>query len=151
MRSLVESGSGAHLFMFGVGSLEGRLRTMCKGYEARIHLGGCADPGTVIAYMSACDWLVIPSRIESIPLVFGDALQMHLPVIAADVGDLGSLVRRYGVGKVVEPSNPRALASAMQEACSTSRSQFGRVWDEPLKTFDIRRSALRCQESLATR
>ena len=48
--------------------------------------------------MRACDWLVIPSRIESIPLVFVDALHMGIPVVAAAVGDLDLLVTQYAVG-----------------------------------------------------
>jgi glycosyltransferase involved in cell wall biosynthesis len=43
--------------------------------------------------------------VESIPLVFGDAMQCGLPVVATDVGDLGMLIRLMQVGWVVgEPT-----------------------------------------------
>ncbi|MBL7184375.1 MAG: glycosyltransferase [Anaerolineae bacterium] len=65
--------------------------------------------------MKACDALVIPSHIESIPILFSDAMQVGIPVVATDVGDLGQLVRQYGVGVVVDPEDPEALAGAMGE------------------------------------
>jgi glycosyltransferase involved in cell wall biosynthesis len=98
--------------------------------------------------MRTCDWLVIPSRIESIPLIFVDALQMRLPIIAADVGDLGKLVRRFGVGKVVPPTNHVALAAAMQAVLSQPRAALGQVWDAPLEIFNLHASVRRVEEAL---
>lgn len=148
MRLLLDGGQSAHLHLFGDGSLKPQLRNRIRGYERYIHLGGYADPNTVVAYMRTCDWLVIPSRIESIPLIFVDALQMHLPVIAADVGDLGKLVRRFGVGKVVPPTDHVALAAAMQVVLSQPRAALAQVWDAPLEIFNLRASVRRVEEAL---
>jgi len=127
-----------HLHIFGGGSLESLIRSKVErdGLAPKVTLYGYADPVTVVAYMKACDMLVIPSRIESIPILFSDAMQVGIPVIATDVGDLGDLVRRYGVGMVVAPEDPQALAEAMEkavngrlsvptEALRTAASAFG--------------------------
>ena len=148
MRLLLDGGQIAHLHLFGDGFLKPHLQNRIRGYECYIHLGGYADPNTVVVYMRTCNWLVIPSRIESIPLIFVDALQMHLPVIAADVGDLGTLVRRFGVGKVVPPIDPVALAAAMQAVLSQPRAAFAQVWDAPLEIFNLRTSVRRVEEAL---
>jgi glycosyltransferase involved in cell wall biosynthesis len=148
MQTLLDTGTRAHLHMFGVGSLESDLRRKIQGYEQFIHLGGYADPRMAITYMHACDWLVIPSRIESIPLVFGDAVQMRLPLIVTDVGDLGDLVRRFGVGKVAKAVEPQALAEVMQSAISCSPPEDDGFWDEAAQTFDLKKSAHRCAENL---
>jgi glycosyltransferase involved in cell wall biosynthesis len=148
MRLLLDRSQNAHLHLFGDGSLKAQLQDRIRGFESNIHLGGYADPDMVIAYMRTCDWLVIPSRIESIPLIFVDALQMHLPVIATDVGDLGTLVRRFGVGKVVPPIDKVALASAMHEVLSQPREAFAEVWDTPLEIFNLRASVQRVEEAL---
>jgi len=149
MRLLLDSGSEAYLHIFGVGSMEPLLRERIRGYERHITLGGYADPETTVAYMQACDWLVIPSRIESIPLILGDALQMRLPVVATDVGDVGEVVNQYGVGKVVPPEDPVAMADAIQWATQHTRTEF----EEPLKraanAFDLAQSAARCAEALS--
>jgi glycosyltransferase involved in cell wall biosynthesis len=148
MRLLLDGGQIAHLHLFGVGSLIPQLQNRIRGYERYIHLGGYADLNTVIVYMQTCNWLVIPSRIESIPLIFVDALQMHLPVIVTDVGDLGKLVRRFGVGKVVPSSNPIALAEAMQAALVLPRSVFKQVWDAPLEIFNLPATVRQVDEAL---
>jgi glycosyltransferase involved in cell wall biosynthesis len=148
MRLVLDKGNRTHLYLFGVGSLEARLRERTKGYESYIHLGGYADPNTVIRYMTACDWLIIPSRIESIPLVFVDALQMHLPVIATEVGDMGALIRRFGIGQVVQSAAPNSLAVAMEKAVSISRADIVGAWDEALNVFDLGQSARKCIDAL---
>jgi glycosyltransferase involved in cell wall biosynthesis len=58
--------------------------------------------------------LVIPSRIESIPLVLGDAVQAKTPVIATRVGDMGGLVEELGIGLTVSPMDPGGIADAIQ-------------------------------------
>ena len=118
-------------------------------YDQYIRVGGFADPGTAAAFMHACDWLVIPSRIESIPLIFVDAIHMRLPVIATEVGDLGALVRRFGIGTVAKPADPIDLANAIQTALSRPRSNFSGDWDKAEQMFNLRKTAIRCAESLA--
>jgi glycosyltransferase involved in cell wall biosynthesis len=148
MRLFLNRGGNAHLHMFGDGSLRPQLLDRIRGFENNIHLRGYADPNTVTSYMKASDWLIIPSRIESIPLIFVDALQMRLPVIAADVGDLGMLVRRFGVGRVVPASNPEALATMMQAVQSQPREEFTHVWAAPLEVFNLRASVHRVEEAM---
>lgn len=150
MRLLIDGSQSAHLHLFGDGSLKPHIQNRIRGYERYIHLGGYADPNTVVAYMRTCDWLVIPSRIESIPLIFGDALQMRIPVIASDVGDLGKLVRRFGVGEVVPPTDHLALAAAMQAVLTQPRAALAQVWDAPLEIFNLRASVRRVEEALLT-
>ncbi len=150
MRWLLDSDAEAYLHLFGVGSLEPLLRERIRGYEHHISLGDYADPETAVAYMQACDWLVIPSRIESIPLILVDALQMRLPVVATNVGDVGNLVQRYGVGKVVPAEDTVALAEAMQWAMQRARAEFAGPLGKAAEQFDLARSAARCAEALST-
>ena len=51
------------------------------------------------------DCVVIPSRSESIPLVFSEALNFDKELIVTDVGDMGMLGRQYGVAWVVPPED----------------------------------------------
>lgn len=57
--------------------------------------------------------VLIPSHSDSIPLVLTEAVASGTPVIATDVGDLGYLVRKFNLGKVVRPRDPNNLAEAM--------------------------------------
>jgi len=57
--------------------------------------------------------VVICSRSESIPLVLGEAAQRRKPLIVTQVGDMGTLVERFGLGIAVPPEDPVSLAEAM--------------------------------------
>jgi len=143
MRLLVEEGVQAHLHVFGGGSLrqllEERARSM--GLGGVVHIGGYADSKTVITYMHHCTFLVIPSRIESVPVILSDALQMRLPVVATDVGDMGTLVRSYGVGEVVPAGDPVALKDGIVRALSLRREHYMGGMDKLAALLSVEASA----------
>ena len=68
--------------------------------------------------------LLIPSRIESIPVVFSDALQIGTPIISMPVGDLEKLIKQYRCGLVATETSPEALAASIEEALSISKDAF---------------------------
>ena len=127
------------LHVFGGGALEGAIRSKIERYNLRrnVTLYGYADPATVVAYMKACDALVIPSRIESIPIIFSDAMQVGIPVVATDVGDLGQLVRQYGVGVVVGPEDPEAMARALGAAMNGRLSVSAEAFQAAASAFGV--------------
>ena len=61
------------------------------------------------------DWVLIPSRIESIPVVFSDAMKMGRPVIAMPVGDLPRLVGA-GCGLLSSSVSKWGLLDAIRKA-----------------------------------
>ena len=100
-----------------------RARAAYAGVANRIAFLS-SQPGDVVAgYMAACDCLVIPSRNESIPIVFSEALQANIPMLLSDVGDMGELARRNGLADPVPAADARALAGAM-EAFARNPSGF---------------------------
>lgn len=62
------------------------------------------------------DWLILPSRIESIPVVFSDALQRGCPMIATPVGDLPRLHAEQPFGVLAEAVSAGAVAKAIERA-----------------------------------
>lgn len=129
MARLVAAGVDARLTMCGSGSLEASLRARIEAARLgdRVTLLS-SQPGAVVAgYMSACDCLVVPSRMESIPIVFSEALQARIPMIVTDVGDMGMLAREHGLAEPVAPGDAVALASAM-EAFARGREDLTRSY-----------------------
>jgi len=116
----------AHLYIFGGGSLAGQLKEQIRKYgvEENITVRGYADPRTAIAYLKACHCLVVPSRLESIPVILSDATQCGIPVVVTDVGDMGMLVRKYGCGEVAARAAPEEIASALIRVYNQSTSAF---------------------------
>ena len=91
------------------------------------------------AHIRDCDCVVIPSRRDSIPLVFSEAVRIGVPVIVADVGDMGELVRQYGNGEVVRPGDAAALCGAMIRMIERPVNGTGEGRRRFRKLFDLER------------
>jgi glycosyltransferase involved in cell wall biosynthesis len=146
MARVLARGIKARLIICGAGSLETALRARVEQARASEEIEFLGSrPGAVIsAYMSACDCLIIPSRMESIPIVFSEALQAGIPVLMTDVGDLGELARRHGLTPPVPPGDAGALAEAMEAFAldpGGGRERYRRAREGLLATFDLQATA----------
>jgi len=114
------------LHMFGVGPMKEQLPGMIaqKQLDQCIELHGPIGAQDYVDYLRRCAFLVIPSRIESIPLVFSDALQNDTPVVTTPVGDLTELIEQYGCGFVAEAPTAVALARSLQKALECAPVQL---------------------------
>lgn len=117
MALLRDEEDDVHLTVIGSGSMEEWARKFVDGEGLRDHvtLTGTVSDNTLGLYYSSCDCIVIPSRSESIPLVFSEALRFNKELIVTDVGDMGLLGRRYGAAGVVPPEDPVALKEMMKK------------------------------------
>jgi len=129
-----------HLTVVGKGAMEEWAGSFSKqeGIEDKVTLtGALSDPSLVSLYQSS-DCVVIPSRSESIPLVFSEALNFRKELIVTDVGDMGELGRHYGVADVVPPEHPVALKEALKKRLKSQKSSMKEEKrGELLKLFDI--------------
>lgn len=81
--------------------------------RGKVHVLGRVSTDEVINYLQRAKALVIPTHSDSIPLVFGEALQTNTPMVVTNVGDLGTLVRDNKLGFAVQKKRVGALADAM--------------------------------------
>lgn len=144
-RKYVGAGGSGTLHMIGGGSMDQQIREMHKelGLTERVEISGYADGDEVRARVQSADCLLIPSRNESIPLVFSDALQLGTPVIASDVGDMGDLLRQTPAGIVVQPEDVDGLAQALGEFERSGPKQYEAEVRLLAGTFDITQTAKR--------
>ena len=133
------------LRMFGLGPLEEdlRLRQRQLGLSGVTQIGGPIEAQDFSDYLSRTDFVVIPSRIDSIPLVFSDALQGNTPVIATPVGDLGEIIEKHKCGELAREATADALAHAIQRAVTNGAAAYSKRIGEALQMFDVDRSAKR--------
>jgi glycosyltransferase involved in cell wall biosynthesis len=100
-------------------------RTVLDGanYLSAQHLDGRARfdltrvPDDLLpVYFQASDAVVLPYRRSYLGTsgVLQHAAWAKKPVITADVGELGDLVRQHGLGLVIEPEEPQRLAEGVQ-------------------------------------
>jgi glycosyltransferase involved in cell wall biosynthesis len=141
MKLLKDAHVAAHLYILGKGSLKGFLERKIRAYSLSEAVFLKEDVPTAIlrGYLQQCDCLLIPSRRDSIPLVFSEGLQACIPFIVAATGDLGSLVQRFALGHVVPPGDSTQLKHAMQAFIDNrhQKTQYLRHVDEAKALFDI--------------
>lgn len=89
------------------------------------------------------DWLVIPSRSDSIPLVFSEAMKCGTPIIASGLPDLTYLVKKYKVGYLFKPGNFRQLAEIIVKLprLKSERKAFAFNTKKAAEDFNIQGSA----------
>ncbi|MFZ5656946.1 MAG: glycosyltransferase [Pseudomonadota bacterium] len=97
-----------------------RLRSQGRPVEMRGYVGA-AEAAHLIG---DADYLLIPSRIESIPVVFSDAIRNGCPVVTMPVGDLPRLVEGECTGIMAARVSAEAFAAALGRALATSPSIF---------------------------
>jgi len=142
MAYLKREASNVHLTVVGRGGMEEWAKTFIKERGLGGHvswMGNVSDETLAFLYESS-DCVVIPSRSESIPLVFSEALRFNKELIVTDVGDMGMLGRQYGVARVIPPKNVMALKEVMkkrvelkdngnQERNETRREELKQLFD----------------------
>jgi glycosyltransferase involved in cell wall biosynthesis len=111
----------------GGGPLESQVRT---GVAALRNAGRPVVHGGYLAKMEAeaaiarSDWLVIPSRIESIPVVFSDAVKLDRPVIATPAGDLQRLLGEFACGICCSSVDANSIADGIRSALCSRASSY---------------------------
>ncbi|MGO1000004.1 glycosyltransferase [Lysobacter sp. CA196] len=78
-----------------------------------VRLSGYLDREQASRAFGEADRLLLPSRIESIPVVFSDAMKFALPVVSMPVGDLPTLIGE-GTGWLARSVDADAFAEAIR-------------------------------------
>lgn len=124
----------------GGGPLEPLVRKQVDDLRAQgrpVDLGGYLDKGAATRLLQWADFVLIPSRIESIPVIFSDAMQVGRPVISTPAGDLPELVARYGCGEMAENCSAATFAQAVERALAKRPQEFGPGIQTAARAFRI--------------
>ena len=132
--------------IFGGGPLEQQVRDLATKLEANgrpVTIGGYLGKKEAAALIAWADYLLLPSRIESIPVIFSDAAQVRTPIIATPVGDLPALRDRYEFGVLADSLSAadycRAIGAAVADQPGRGRAGLEEVAGE----FDLQTVARR--------
>lgn len=128
----------------GGGPLDGPVRAHCTRLKAAgrpIVAMGYLDKTGAAGLFNWADWVLIPSRIESIPVVFSDAMQAGCPIICSPVGDLPRLVTNYRVGEVAKAVGAREFAIVLSHALCNSPASMQDGLRAAAKDFDPQQAA----------
>jgi len=122
----------AKLFVIGSGPLESQLKTLngSTGLEKRITFLGWVEEQEKLAYLHACDLLILPSvePSEAFGMVQIEAMACSKPVVSTDLPSGVPYVNKHGqTGLVVKPKDSSALTGAINVLLNDSdlRKRFG--------------------------
>jgi len=138
--------------IFGGGPLESIIKKKVKelNLEFNTFVNSYLEGNQIFSYMSKSDFVVIPSRSESIPLVLSEAIQTRKPLVLTNVGDMGSLATKYKIGFVIEP-NSKSLAEGLRLAIKSDqkeRKSFLLGMKDLENYLDVRKSVKTIAESI---
>lgn len=117
----------------------GTIRELVKRYglEKFIKIGvAIDDPALIDCYLS-CDIFVLPSTMETFPLVILEAMYAGLPVVATSVGGIPDIVKDGVNGFLISPNNSRELYEKCLQLLKNDnlRSQMGNRNKETAKNY----------------
>lgn len=104
--------------IIGDGSLMPGLKEIAKdnGISSRMtYHGNVSNFQKISDIVKKADWLVIPSRSDSIPLVFSESMKCGTPIIASNLPDLKYLVDKYNIGIIFKKDDITDLASIIMK------------------------------------
>jgi glycosyltransferase involved in cell wall biosynthesis len=126
----------AKLVLVGDGPERERVidRVRRHGIEDRVQFTGVVDDAEQLMAQFSC--LVLPSAYEGLPNVALEALALGIPVVAAEVGDVGDIVLDDRTGYLWRDQTTSALADLMIRAATDEalRKRAGEEGPEVVRT-----------------
>lgn len=136
----------------GGGPLDEIVRTGVSRLQAAgrpIDLEGYKNTAQAAEMLEWADYVLIPSRIESIPVIFSDAMHCGRPIITTPVGDLPVLIERLQNGICADSVDARAYAKALQHALAIGPTRWLDGVKIAASEFDLTAVAQRLSAELA--
>lgn len=113
--------------IYGGGPLEQLVHTQVDSLrvlDRPVEVGGYLNREKATELLVWADYLLLPSRIESIPIIFSDALQTRCPLVSTPVGDLPRLLNTYQVGVLAKNVTAVSYACAIQKIINTNPHEY---------------------------
>lgn len=108
-----------------------------RGDGRPVTLGGYLGREAAAQLLGWADYLLLPSRIESIPVIFSDAMQAECPVLATPVGDLPALMDRHNVGCYSSEVTPMAFAALCRQCLQAPPANYATGIHEIRQVFSV--------------
>lgn len=122
----------------GGGPMEGDVKEQVKKLQGKgraVSLSGFQDKLGAAELLIWTDYVIIPSRIESIPVIFSDAMQAMRPVIAMPVGDLPGLIEKYNCGVLSVDVTVEAFVTSIRTRLDKPVCDFSKGIESALENF----------------
>jgi len=127
---------GQYQNVMGEEEYTSKLRPMIQALGNRWIFLGILPPGELAAFYHQCDVTVLPSTnsTESLGMVQVESMSCGTPVVASDIPGVRQPVIMTGMGRLVPPADPHALADGINEVLAHPEGYKGDV-DGVIKRF----------------
>jgi glycosyltransferase involved in cell wall biosynthesis len=125
----------------GGGPLEPVVREAASNLAATgkpVSVGGFLNKTEAARLIGWADYLMLPSRIESIPVIFSDAAQLGTALVATPVGDLPTLKARYDFGVLATGVSESDYCRAIRDALADNPARFKDGLKAAAGEFDLK-------------
>jgi len=113
-----------------------RCRPLVEAERAHIiEVGLIREPQRMANFYAMCDVVALPSRTDCFPSVQVEAMLSGTPVVATDIPGAREVVRVTGMGRLVTPREPAALAEGLIEVLR-NREAYLKPTEQIRRTFD---------------
>ncbi len=99
-------------------------------------------------FIASHDYILLPSRLDSIPVIFSDALGNSSPLVSTPVGDMPALIDRYQCGVLADGFSASEFARAIKVAVSSNPGQFLGMREELMLEFSPGQSARKLLDNI---
>jgi glycosyltransferase involved in cell wall biosynthesis len=126
--------------IFGGGPLRQQVQSAVEKLVSAgrpVTIGGYLDKDEAARLIDWADYLLLPSRIESIPVIFSDAAQLGTALITTPVGDLPALSDRYEFGVLAASASEADFCRAIRSALADKPGRFEAGLNEAAAEFDL--------------
>ena len=118
-------GGSAHVHLVVIGEGIAKPEIMAGAaalpHADRIHFLPATSPDDIPAWTASADVVVIPTQPSTLnhrlntPTRVFDAMGAGVPVVGSDLPGLAEIVRETGIGVLVDPTSPDAIAAGIRE------------------------------------
>ena len=136
--------------VYGGGPLEKQVHQQVEQLRSRglpVEVGGFLGIDDATALLNWSDYVVLPSRVESVPVIFSDAAQLQRPLVATPVGDLPMIFKDNEFGVMAAAASVDEFASALKRALALPATKFADNLTNIAGRFDVAESARRMAET----
>ena len=114
-RRVADRDRNVHLIIGGNGPERIRLHAIVLALRLRdrVRFAGEVDRERVKELLAGCEFLVLSSWSEGVPLVALEAMALGKAVVGTRVGGIPEVVSDFETGRLVPPGDPQCLAEAM--------------------------------------
>lgn len=133
--------TGAYKGTVGEEAYLASLSPLLRRYAGHLTFLDLLPAEEMPSFYSLCDVLAVTSLnpTEAFGLVQVEAMLSGTPVVASDLPGVREAIRRTGMGEIVPPGDPAALAAALVRVIK-QRQAYLRPREEVAKAFDLARS-----------